>query len=127
MIDYAELLKADNGQPARAIQLVDNTTFADWLNTQPERARTAVAAQKFAGKGFEHAILPGNAADEWSVVSGVANVSELSSWCLAKLAETLPAGTYRLSGTRAGPAMLGWLTAQYRFERYRKNDAPTGG
>ena len=126
MTDYSELLKADNGQPARSIQLVDGKTFADWLNAQPERARTAVAAQKFTGKSFEHAILPSDAADEWSVVSGVADTGTLSSWCLAKLAETLPAGTYRLSSTRAGAAMLGWLTAQYRFDRYRKDDTPAG-
>src|SRR4051812_41843033 len=72
MIDYSELLKADIGQPPRTTPLVDAKPFANWLNAQPQRARTAVAAQKFSGKGFEHAILPGDAADEWSVVSGVA-------------------------------------------------------
>lgn len=126
MTDFSELLKADSGQPARSIQLVDGNSFTEWLKAQPERARTAVSAQKFSGKGYEYAILPGDRADEWSVVSGVANVDSLSSWCLAKLAEALPAGTYRLSERRPGPAMLGWLTAQYGFERYRRDDTPIG-
>ena len=127
MNDPADLLKADNGQPARSVHLVDAKTFPEWLNAQPERQRTAVAAQKFAGKGFETAILPGEKADEWAVVAGVANVASLSSWCLAKLAETLPEGSYRLAEGQPGPAVLGWLTAQYRFDRYRKDDAPEGG
>ncbi|MDX3910372.1 MAG: leucyl aminopeptidase family protein [Sphingobium sp.] len=126
MTDYSELLKADQSQPARAIQLVDSKSFPEWLGAQPERTRTAVAAQKFTGKGFEYAILPGDAADEWSIVSGVADTQKLSSWCLAKLAEVLPAGTYRLKDRRAGAAMLGWLTAQYRFDRYRKDEHPVG-
>ncbi|AUW60344.1 aminopeptidase [Sphingobium sp. SCG-1] len=126
MTDFAELLKPDNGQPARSIHLVDTSSFPGWLNAQPERARTAVAAQKFSGKGFEHAILPGDAADDWSVVAGVADVGTLSSWCLAKLAEVLPAGTYRLHDRRPGAAALGWLTAQYRFDRYRREENPVG-
>src|SRR5690606_16378371 len=39
----------------------------------------------------------------------------------ARLAETLPAGTYRLAVGEPGPALHGWQTAQYRFERYRKS------
>ena len=117
----AELLKADTGQPARAITLVDANGFATWLKDQGERTRAAVSAQKFTGKGFEHAILPGDKAGDWSVVAGVANAGSLSSWCLAKLAEVLPGGTYRLQDADAGPAMLGWITAQYRFDRYHSN------
>ena len=51
---------------------------------------------------------------------GVANVAELSPWCLARAAEALPEGRYRVEGQGPGPAVLGWLLAQYGFERYRK-------
>ena len=51
---------------------------------------------------------------------GVANVDELSPWCLAKAAESLPEGTYRVAGRGPGPAALGWLLGQYRFDRYKK-------
>lgn len=126
MTDYSNLLKADNNQPAHMIHLVDAESFESWLNAQPERVREITSAQKFAGKGYEHAIIPGDGSAEWSVVAGVANRSKLSSWCLAKLAEVLPEGQYRLADAKAGPAMLGWLTAQYRFDRYRRDENSTG-
>ena len=126
MIDYADLLKADSGQPARSIHLIDGDSFAEWLKAQPERVRTAAAAQKFKGKANEVAILPGDRAEEWSVAAGVADRTALSSWCLAKAAETLPEGTYRLAEGDPGAAALGWMTAQYRFDRYRKEDAAQG-
>ncbi|MEQ1548882.1 MAG: leucyl aminopeptidase family protein [Chakrabartia sp.] len=120
------LLQPDKGQAARAIHLIDPKGFDAWLSAQPERARAAVHAQGLTPKGYASAILPGETADEWSVVSVVANVDALSTWCLAKLAETLPEGTYRLIGRDPGPAMLGWLFAQYQFDRYLNKKNPKG-
>jgi leucyl aminopeptidase len=125
MTNLASLLQADKGRPATALHLVDKSGFDDWLKGQPERVRGAVAAQGFKGEGYQLAILPGDKAG-WSVALGVANVDELSPWCLAKAAETLPEGTYRVEGRGPGPATLGWLLAQYRFDRY-KADAPKQG
>jgi len=45
---------------------------------------------------------------------------------MAKLAEVLPAGTYRREGGEPGPALLGWVTGQYRFDRYRSDAKPEG-
>ncbi|EZP70861.1 Cytosol aminopeptidase [Sphingomonas paucimobilis] len=126
MTQFSDLIKADNNQPAHMIQIVDAGSFETWLAAQPDRVRAVIAAQKFSGKGYEHAIVPGESAGDWSVVAGVANHAELGAWCLAKLAEVLPEGHYRLADAQAGPAMLGWLTAQYRFDRYRKDDAASG-
>lgn len=126
MIDYSDLLKADNGQTAHLIQIIDAKTFESWLSGQPERIRSIAAAQKFKGKAQEFAIIPGDDAADWSVVAGVAQIDALTPWCLARLAEALPAGHYRLAEGSAGPAMLGWLTAQYRFDRYRKDEQPSG-
>lgn len=64
--------------------------------------------------------------DHWFAVGGVADPAKLSSWCMAKLAEALPAGTYRLASGEPGAALHGWQLAQYRFDRYRKEDEPTG-
>jgi len=124
MTDFATLLVADRGQPAHSIHLVDKTSFEDWLKAQPERVRAAVAAQRFKGKGFELAILPGEGADDWSVALGVANADELSPWCLAKAGGTLPDGIYRLAEGTPGPAALGWLLAQHGFDRYRSEPDP---
>lgn len=122
MTEISDMLKPDTGQSAIAIHLVDANSFESWLKEQGTRVRSAVFAQKFTGKGYEHAILPGDKPDDWSVVAGVANTASLSSWCLAKLAETLPGGTYRLAEGQPGPALLGWLTAQYQFNRYRSKE-----
>jgi leucyl aminopeptidase len=126
MTDFSMLLVADKGQPARSIYLVDAAGYDDWLKRQPERHRTAVAAQGLKPVGYASAILPGEKADDWAVVSVVANVESLSPWCLAKLAETLPEGTYRVEGIAPGPAALGWLLAHYKFDRYLKSDNPRG-
>jgi leucyl aminopeptidase len=126
MTDYSDLLKADSDKPAHPIDLVDSEGFADWLKQQPERTRTAIAAQKFTARPHEVAILPGERASEWSAVGGVADTEKLTNWCIAKLAETLPEGMYRLGNANAGPALLGWLTAQYRFDRYRPDEVATG-
>ncbi len=125
MIDLKALLKPDKGQPATALHLVDKKGFEGWLKDQPARVRKAVEAQGFKGEGFQLAILPGER-DEWAAVLGVANVEELSPWCLARAAESLPEGTYRVAGRGPGPAVLGWLLGQYRFERYKKEPAAKG-
>ena len=126
MIDFAALLIADKGQPAHTIHLIDPGGFDNWLKAQPERHRSAIAAQGLRPVGYSSVILPGEKADEWSVVSVVANIASLSPWCLAKLAETLPEGTYRIHGTPPGVASLGWLLGQYKFDRYLTNETPRG-
>jgi len=126
MIDLNSLLKPDQGQPATPLQLVDKKGFETWLKGQPAAARRAAEGQGFKGEGFQLAILPGPQRDEWSAALGVANVDELSPWCLAKAAESLPEGSYRVAGRGPGPAVLGWLLGQYRFDRYRKEAKGAG-
>ena len=126
MTQLSNLLQADKGQAAITLQLVDKHGFEGWLRQQPERNRQAIAAQRFKGEGYQIAILPGDRNATWSAALGVADTSMLSSWCLAKAAETLPEGTYRLAEGDPGPAMLGWLLGQYVFERYRKDPSKAG-
>jgi len=111
MTDLSALIKADKGQPARPLHLVDKKNFEAWLKALPARARNAAEAQNFKGEGFQLAILP-DERDGWSAALGVANVDELSPWCLARAAESLPEGSYRVEGRGPGPAMLGWLLGQ---------------
>jgi leucyl aminopeptidase len=125
MIDKHALIQPDRDQAATAIHLLDKAgleAFRKGLSTQQ---RAALAAQKFEADGYQHAIVPDG--DGWFVVSGVANTASLSSWCMAKLAEVLPAGIYRRIGGQPGAAMFGWAAGQYRFERYRaesNNEGP---
>jgi leucyl aminopeptidase len=125
MTDVAALLQPDRGQPATPLHLVDKKTFDRWLKAQPERARQAAQAQGFRGEGYQLAIVP-EGRDSWSAVLGVADVDELSPWCLARAAESLSEGTYRVDGRGPGPAVLGWLLGQYRFDRYRQKKEPRG-
>jgi leucyl aminopeptidase len=127
MPDLSTLIQPDRGQPARTIHLIDAKGFDAWLAAQPPRHRTAAQAQKLAASAYSSAVLPGDGPEDWSVVTVVANVERLTPWCLAKLAETLPEGTYRVDGRDPGKALLGWLTAQYKFDRYKKKDDKAPG
>ncbi len=124
MSDKNALIQPDKGQGAIAIHLVDKPGLESFVKTLSAPQRAALEAQKFKAEGYSHAILPDG--DGWMVCAGVANVDSLSSWCMAKLAEVLPAGTYRRAGGEPGPAMFGWITGQYAFDRYR-SDAQNEG
>ncbi|MEO6581395.1 MAG: leucyl aminopeptidase family protein [Sphingomicrobium sp.] len=126
MTDFAPLLVPDRGQKARSIHLVDKSSFVDWVKSRTADDRSLIEAHRFDGKtAYAHVILPGDGDVE--VVSTVANVSALSPWCLAKLGEVLPEGTYKLAQGEPGKAALGWLLAQHRFDDYRtKKDAERG-
>ena len=127
MTDLASLLVADRGQKARPINLVDKDSFDGWVKGRPAEDRALLKAHGFDGKkGFAFALLPRGA--EFEVVGAVKNAAELSPWCLAKLSESLPEGTYKLASDEPGQAALGWLLAQHRFDDYRsKKDEPERG
>jgi leucyl aminopeptidase len=124
MTDKNALIQPDRGQKAIPLHLVDKAGLETFLKGCTAAQRATLAAHKFEADGYAYAIMPDG--DDWAVVAGVANVNALSSWCLAKLADALPAGTYRREGGDPGPAMFGWITGQYRFDRYR-SDAPDDG
>jgi leucyl aminopeptidase len=127
MTDFASLLVADRGQKARPIHLVDKQGFEAWLKKRPAEDRALLEAHRFDGKSaFAFALLPRGG--EFEVVSAVKNASELSPWCLAKLAEVLPEGTYKLASGEPERAALGWLLGQHRFDAYRsKKEEPETG
>ncbi|WP_294306046.1 M17 family metallopeptidase [uncultured Sphingomonas sp.] len=118
MMDFAPLLQPDRGQPARTITLLTADGFADWLARQPVATRSLATAQRFVAKPDTHLLVPHDG--EVAVVAGVAKAT--GPWALAKLAEALPEGQYRLDGAEVGANALGWLLGQYRFTRYRKGD-----
>ena len=127
MTDFTSLIVADRGQDARPIHLVDKKSFESWLKKRPAEDRALLEALRFDGKtGFAFALLPRGG--EFEVVSAVKNAAELSPWCLARLAEVLPEGTYKLAEGGPGVAMLGWLLSQHRLDDYRsKKDEPERG
>lgn len=125
MTDLSLLLQPDRGQPARTIHVVHPAQWQDWLKAQPPRIRTAIAAHKLTGKAGNRAVLPGEGPEDWAMLL-VCDEAETSPFRIASLGEQLPEGTYRLATGEPGAAMLGWMLAQYRFDRYRKDDAAQG-
>jgi leucyl aminopeptidase len=127
MTDFAWLIVADRGQKARAIHLVDKASFAAWAKKRPAEDRALMEAHRFDGKsGVAFVILPRGG--DFEVVSAVKDAQALSPWCLAKLAASLPEGVYKLAEGEPGPAALGWLLAQHRFDPYRaKSDEADRG
>jgi leucyl aminopeptidase len=124
MGDKQPLIQPDRGQDAISIHLVNRDGLGDWLKQLTTSQRGALEAQKFDGGGYQTAIVPDG--DSWFAVGGVADPDSLSSWCMAKLAESLPAGTYRRAKGAPGPAVHGWQTAQYVFDRYKRPERPVG-
>src|SRR6478736_7804961 len=124
MSDRTDLIQPDRGQEAIPIQPVNKDGFERWAKTLSGPQRAALAAQKFDGGGYQVGIVPDG--EGWFAVGGVANPDDLSSWCMARLAEVLPAGTYRRAGGEPGAALHGWQTAQYRFTRYREDKDAVG-
>ena len=125
MIAFADLLRPDRGEPAHIIHIVTPEAFAGWLAAQPPRVRAAVAAHGLTGKPGNKAILPSEAAEDWSALL-VCDEPATSPWRFASMGGFLPAGTYRLADGNPGGGALGWLLGQYRFDRYRKAEE-TGG
>ena len=123
MTDFSALLQPDRGQPARDLHLVRKDGFEGWKAAQPQRARTALDVARFSAKPGDFAILPGDAAEDWSIAVGTPD--PLGPWDLAAAVARLPQGIYRLAGgAGAGAAALGWLLAHYRFDRYRGDPDP---
>ncbi|MCK8455673.1 leucyl aminopeptidase family protein [Sphingomonas faeni] len=121
MTDFASMLQPDRGQPARTIHVVHPDAYESWLAKQSQRIRTTIAAHRVTGKPGDRAVLPGDAADDWSMLL-VCNEAVTSPWRIASLGASLPAGTYRLAEGPVGAAGLGWMLAQHQFTRYVKPD-----
>jgi leucyl aminopeptidase len=127
MTDFAALLIADRGQKARAIHLVDKESFPGWLKKRPPEDKALLEAQRFDGKTpHAFALLPRGG--DFEVVGSVKAANALSPWCLAKLSESLPEGSYKMALGEPGKAALGWLLGQHRFDSYRsaKDEAERG-
>ena len=125
--DFAHLVEGDTGQAARPLVIVDQKGFGAWRDRQSPLSQSLAAAASFSGAKDSVLIVPtGDARSaEWIAVAGVAGATSLSPWCLAKAAEVLPPGTYRPVGAEGAAiatdvATLGWILAQHRFDRYKK-------
>jgi len=125
MNDRTVLIQPDRGQQAIPIHLVDKAALPALLRPLTDGQRAVITANKFEAAPGEVVIVPEGQA--WFAIAGIdATINRgetLGTWCLARLAEALPGGTYRVAnpGLRIGPALVGWICAQYRFDRYKSD------
>jgi leucyl aminopeptidase len=126
MTNYETLIQPDNGQAATAIEIIAKSDYTHWLMAQPASVRAMASAQNFTGEARDFAILQEPHTDSWRALLCVADSEKLDLWALAKAADVLPEGTYRLVGAEVGDAMLGWLLAHYHFDAYKTNAKAKG-
>ena len=118
MTDFTNLLRADRGETAIPVHLIDKAALPGWLAARPAATRTLVEAARFEGDAGAVLVVP--VGDGFEVLAGVRDVAALGPWCLAGVAERVPAGVYRIVGDIApGLAALGWMLAQHRFEAFK--------
>lgn len=124
MTDINDLIQPDRGQDAVPIHLTTLEGFEALAKTLSAGQRASLLGQKFEGAAGAVGIVPDG--DGFFAIGGVANPEKLGSYCLAALADQLPEGTYRLVDVQPGAAAFGWLTAHYRFTRYKDADGAQG-
>ena len=124
MTDIKDLIQPDRGQDAIAIRLTTTAEFESLAKSLSSGQRASLKGQRFEGTPGTVGIVPEG--DGFFAVGGVADPENLGAYCLAALAEKLPEGTYRLVDREPGAAVFGWLTAHYRFTRYKDDEAAQG-
>ncbi|WP_298336945.1 M17 family metallopeptidase [uncultured Erythrobacter sp.] len=124
MTDLNDLIRPDRGQEAVAIHLITKAGFEDFAKGLSTGQRASLTGQKFEGGPGSVGIVPDG--EGFFAIGGVADPENLGSYCLAALANKLPEGTYRLVDAQPGAAAFGWLTAHYRFTRYKADDNAIG-
>lgn len=124
MTDINDLIQPDRGQDAIAIHLTSKAAFTDFAKGLSAGQQASLAGQKFDAAAGQVGIVPDG--DGFFAVGAVADPENLASYCLAALASKLPEGTYRLVDAQPGEAAFGWLTAHYRFTRYKTDENANG-
>ncbi len=110
---------------ALPLHLVTKEALDPWRASLPADTAAWLAATGFAAGAGELALIPGAAGALAGAVLGLgdARARARTRFQVAKAATTLPAGPWRiatpLDPEAAEEAALGWLLAQYRFDRYR--------
>ena len=112
------------GQSAIAIVAVDAKTVAGVARTLGKGAANWVKASGVAGEAGRFCLVPDAQGQLRAVLVGISRADDI--YTLSTLAQSLPAGNYRLMDSPPGidldplRAALGWGLGAYRYARYRK-------
>ncbi|MBI1220630.1 MAG: leucyl aminopeptidase family protein [Rhodobacteraceae bacterium] len=114
---------------ALPLHVVPKERLTDWRATLDPAAAGWLAATGFAAGAGEVALLPGAAGALAGAAIGLGDAAARARnrFQIAKAATVLPAGVWHIAGpldpADADEAALGWLLAQYRFDRYHAGKA----
>lgn len=115
---------ADPGSDALPLHLVTPSELAGWCAGQDPAIAAWIAATGFAAAAGDMRLIPGAGGTVAAAVFGLGDSPRRRGrFLLAKAAAALPAGDWTIATPLpvegAEEAALGWLLAQYRFDRYR--------
>jgi leucyl aminopeptidase len=119
-LPIAEILVAADAR-ALPLDVVLESEFAGWRDSQDPATRTMLVAQRFDGRRYgQGLIFNGNGTLERAVI-GIRSCEDL--WSLGLAAQSLPVASFVLAATLA-PAVrrrfaLGFVLGAYQFTRYR--------
>jgi len=108
---------------ATPVHVVSAATWPALQDKLSPANRSFALAQGFAARAGQHCLLPDPQGALAAVLLGIdAATRRADPFAPGRLAATLPAGDYSLSGEIGDPALatLSWLLQGYRFDRYRK-------
>lgn len=108
---------------SRPLHVVSVEGLPDWLAARPQADRDWLTGCGFAAGLGEVALLPGAGGPVAAVVGhGTAETRARTRFALSRAASALPSGNWHLeaalSPLERDEAALGWLLAEYRFDRY---------
>lgn len=116
---------AEPDSPSRPLHLVSADHLTAWLEAQPQAVQVWLQDSRFEAKLGDTQLLPApDGTVAGAVVGyGTAKTRARTRFGLSRAATALPAGDWHLvsqiSQAERDEAALGWLLAQYRFDRYR--------
>ena len=114
---------------ASLLHCVDEATWPQWLQAQPQSLQQWLVAQQFKPERHRWLALPSlQPAEPCDYVVGLGSAAAPDLALAAALADKLPAGQHALAQpldpAAATQFALGWLMGGYRFDRYRKATTP---
>ena len=115
---------ADPDAPSRPLHVVAADALPGWLDGQSQQAAVWLQESGFAAALGDVRLIPGADGTVGAAVIGfgTAKTRARSRFALSKAVAALPAGDWHFEGLapeHRAEAALGWLLAQYRFDRYR--------
>ena len=125
-LDLKALLKPDQGQPASSLQLVDKKGFEAWLKGQPARVRKRARGAGVQGRGLSARHLARRAGRMGGRARRRQCRGARAPGASPRRRRACPRGPIASPIAGRGPAVLGWLLGQYRFDRYKKEAAAKG-